>query len=285
MTTESRVETVAGQGDLPMVRIQTRWSVAEIYLQGATVTHFQKHGEPPLLFLSAKSRFEKDAPIRGGIPVIFPWFGKPADKPGQHGFVRSRVWEFAGSKTNTDGSVVARFTLACPEFPSVGVEYFVTVSDTLTVELIVKNGPEKVFVFENCLHTYFVVGDIHQTSVAGLQGVSYLDALENFARKTEREESIRFTAETDRVYVNTPHTTEIHDAALHRVIRVQKENSNSTVVWNPWIEKSKRMVDYGDDEYLRMVCVESGNVRAEAIKLSPGATASLRVKLSSSSLN
>ena len=81
MTKYSQAEQTTGQGGLQLLRIQTPWSVAEIYLQGATVTHFQKNGEVPLLFLSAMSRFEKDAPIRGGIPVIFPWFGKPEDKP------------------------------------------------------------------------------------------------------------------------------------------------------------------------------------------------------------
>ena len=281
MTKTSRAEQTIGQGGLPLVRIETPWSIAEIYLQGVTVTHFQKHNEAPLFFLSALSRFEKDAPIRGGIPVIFPWFGKPADRPGQHGFVRSRVWELAGTKTNTDGSVEARFKLPpCPELPSIGVEYVVTVGEALTAELTVQNASASEFVCENCLHTYFTIGDIHQTSVAGLKGVEYLDAVDNFARKTEQGDAIRFTAETDRVYFNTPHTTEIRDAALRRVIRVEKENSVSTVVWNPWIAKSKAMADYGDDEYLRMVCVESGNVKAEAIKLAPGGVATLKVKLS-----
>ena len=117
-----------------------------------------------------------------------------------------------------------------------------------------------------------------------MKGVEYLNEVDSFARKTERDDAIKFTAETDCVYFNTPHTTDIRDAALRRVIRVEKENSVSTVVWNPWIEKAKRMVDYGDDEYLRMVCVESGNVRAEAIKLAPGGVAKLKVKLSSSAL-
>ena len=265
-----------------MVRIETPRSVAEVYLQGATVTHFQKHKEAPLLFLSALSRFEDNAPIRGGIPVIFPWFGKPADKPSQHGSVRTRAWILAGTKSNPDGSVEARFTLPpCAELPSIAVEYLVTVSEALSVELIVTNQSASEFTFENCLHTYFTVGDISKTTVSGLKGVEYLDAMDNFARKTERDDAIRFKCETDRVYVNTTHTTEIHDAALRRTIRVEKENSVSTVVWNPWIEKAKRMTDYGDEEYKSMVCVESGNVRSEEIKLAPGGTSSLKVKLSS----
>ena len=265
-----------------MVRIETQWSAADVYLQGATITHFQKHKEAPLLFLSALSRFEDNAPIRGGIPVIFPWFGKPADKPAQHGSVRTRAWILAGTKSNPDGSVEARFTLPpSAELPSIVVEYVVTVGESLSAELIVTNQSAIQFSFENCLHTYFTVGDITKTTVSGLKGVEYLDAMDNFARKTEREDVICFTAETDRVYFNTPHTTDIHDATLRRTIRVEKENSVSTVVWNPWIDKAKRMTDYGDEEYKTMVCVESGNVRSEAIKLAPDGTSSLKVKLSS----
>lgn len=264
-----------------MVRIETRWSEAEIYLLGANVTHFQKHGDSPLLFLSEKSRFENGSPIRGGIPVIFPWFGKPADKPGQHGSVRARPWELVETSSLPDGCGRAKFRLPPgADLSSIAVEYIVTVGETLVAELIVTNQSSGDFVFENCLHTYFTVGDISKTSVTGLKGVEYLDAVDNFARKTEREDAIRFTCETDRVYFNTPHATEIHDDALRRTIRVDKLNSVSTVVWNPWIEKAKRMPDYGDEEYKTMVCVESGNVRSEAIKLSPGNRASLTINLS-----
>ena len=68
---------------------------------------------------------------------------------------------------------------------------------------------------------------IFQTSVTGLKGVEYLDAVDSFARKMERDDAIKFIAETDRVYFNTPHTTEIRDAALRRVIRVEKPSAFS----------------------------------------------------------
>jgi D-hexose-6-phosphate mutarotase len=268
------------------LQITTPWSAAEVYLHGAHVAQFQKAGEPPLLFMSAQSRFEKDAPIRGGIPVIFPWFGKPADKPGQHGSVRSRAWDLKEIATSPDGAVTVRLVLpSSADLPAaVTVEYLVTVRDTLTAELVVTNQSAGEFAFENCLHTYFTIGDINTVSVTGLKDVEYLDATDGFARKLEREDAIRFTCETDRVYFNTAHTTEIHDPTLRRTIRVEKSNSLSTVVWNPWIAKAKAMPDYGDEEYKQMVCVESGNVRDEAIKLAPGETSNLAVKLSSASL-
>ena len=267
------------------MEVTTPWSRAEIYFHGAHVTQFQRHGEPPLLFLSQCSRFESGAPIRGGIPIILPWFGKPADKPGQHGIARIREWELKEVVSPADGSVNLR--LGLPEQPELSgcvVDYVVGVSDTLTAELILTNKSTQALKFENCLHTYFTVGDINAVSVTGLKGVDYLDSLENRKAKTEANDAIRFTAEVDRIYVNSSQATEIRDESLRRVIRVEKEHSLSTVVWNPWIAKAKAMPDYGDDEYQRMVCVESGNVAQNEIALPPGETSRLKVKLSAETL-
>lgn len=268
-----------------MLEITTPWSSAEIYLHGAQVTHFKKHDEPPLLFLSQCSRFAACQPIRGGIPIIFPWFGKPADKPAQHGFARVRDWELKEMAVSPDGTVTVRLRMPecgeSPECPACAVDYLVTVSDTLTAELAVMNRSAREFTFENCLHTYFAVGDIGAVKVVGLKGVDYLDQVEAFARKTETNDAIRITSEVDRTYLDTPHTVEIHDAALRRTIRVEKEGSASTVVWNPWIENSKGMPDFGDEEYQQMICVESGNVATDKINLPPGQTSRLKVKLSS----
>jgi len=264
------------------MEVTTPWSRAEIYFHGAHVTQFQKHGEPPLLFLSQCSRFEAGAPIRGGIPIIFPWFGKPADKAGQHGFARVREWELKEVVSPADGSVILRLSLPQqPELPGCVVEYVVGVSNVLSAELIVTNKSDQQLKFENCLHTYLTIGDISAVSVTGLKGVDYLDSLEGRQRKTESDDGVGFTGEVDRIYINTPQAVEIRDESLRRVINVEKEHSLSTVVWNPWIAKAKAMSDYGDDEYQRMVCVESGNVAVNEVTLPPGETSRLKVKLSS----
>lgn len=280
----SRITFLTGGGGLPKLAITTAWSTAEIYLHGAHVTHFQKPGEPPLLFLSEESRFEPGVPIRGGIPIIFPWFGKPAGKPGQHGFVRNRSWTLKEIKAKDTGIITVRLMLPpCPELGdgAIAVEYAVTVGDTLSAVLSVTNRSALAYVFESCLHTYFTIGAIDTLKVVGLQGVAYLDSLDGHQRKIEAPDAIGFVGEVDRTYVNTPHRVEIHDAALQRVIRVEKTGSASTVVWNPWLAKAKAMPDFGNEEYQRMVCVESGNVAENHVTLAPGATATLTVKFSS----
>jgi D-hexose-6-phosphate mutarotase len=283
-----RVTFQDGQNGLPALEITTPWSTAEIYLHGAHVTRFKKQNEPPLLFMSQCSRFVEDQPIRGGIPVIFPWFG-PREGMAQHGFARVKNWELKEFAPAADGSVSVRFRLPdCPEassYPPFTVEYVVTVNETLKLELLVKNDSSgEELDFENCLHTYFEVGDASQITVQGLQGASYQDKTAPFALRKEKEPVIRIASEVDRTYLDTTGAVEILDPALGRKILVEKSGSRSTVVWNPWIAKSQQMPDFGSEEYQRMVCVESGNVSSNSVKLAPGQSSSLTVKLSSAAL-
>lgn len=282
--TPGKVTFMDGRGELPMLEISTRWSTAEIYLHGAHVTHFKKQDEPPLLFLSQCSRFAEKEPIRGGIPIIFPWFG-PREGMGQHGFARVKTWELKEFVPAPDGSVSVRFGLPeCPEasgFPAFSAEYTVSVNESLTLDLVVVNkSKDDVFTFENCLHTYFEVSDVGAVSISGLKGASYLDKTADFAQKTESEDAIRISSELDRIYLNTTAPVEILDRKLGRTIRVEKNGSISTVVWNPWVGKAQQMPDFGNEEYERMVCVESGNVASNSIKLPPGEISKLSVTLS-----
>ncbi|HKI68444.1 MAG TPA: hypothetical protein VKA67_02565, partial [Verrucomicrobiae bacterium] len=100
------------------------------------------------------------------------------------------------------------------------------------------------------------------------------------ARKDGENWELRVTKETDRVYPNTTGTVEICDEQLQRIVRVEKFNSQSTVVWNPWTTQ-KLSDDFDPAEYKNMICVESGNVKHNKISLSPGGTALLKVVLSS----
>jgi D-hexose-6-phosphate mutarotase len=272
-----RVTVFSGKGGLPALRIETETAEAEIYLHGAHVTAYQRKYGTPLLFMSAASDFEADKPIRGGVPVIYPWFGGREGHPA-HGTARITDWNLTETSLLPDGSVRLCFQL--PSEETADVRFIVTVGSTLTMEFSVTNNGTTDITLENCLHTYFHISDIHQIEVAGLKGGRFLDTLTD-TEHIEQEETIRFTAETDRVYQDTDATAEIRDPSLGRSIVIRKSGSKSTVVWNPWIDKSKRMPDFGDDEWPQMVCVESGNVKENAITLKPGEESVLKVEISS----
>jgi glucose-6-phosphate 1-epimerase len=279
-----RVLFSEGNGDLSKLEINTAWGNAELYFHGAHVTHFQKKDEPPLLFMSQLSRFNEGTPIRGGIPVIFPWFG-PREGESAHGFARIQAWELREVSQLATGEVSLRLCLpdspSASLFPKFTADYWVTVGKTLSAKLVVANiSQDQDFTFENCLHTYFYIGDINSISITGLKGTNYLDKTENFARKTEPSEHIKISRETDRIYLDTAAPVEIHDSKLGRRIRIEKSGSSSTVVWNPWVDKAQEMPDFGNDEFQRMVCVESGNVADNKLTLPAGKSSTLEVQIS-----
>ncbi|MES2475496.1 MAG: D-hexose-6-phosphate mutarotase [Verrucomicrobiota bacterium] len=264
-----------GLGGLPVVRINSPWSSAEIYLHGAHVTAFQKNGEAPLLFMSGASHFEPGMPIRGGIPIIFPWFGARDGHPA-HGTARIAAWELFATSVLPDQSVQA--SLRLPDDGPLAATYHVTVGASLRLELVVENSAETEQSFETCLHTYFHVGDIDEVSIHGLSGNTYLDKVLT-GNHVQAEEPLLITGETDRVYQDSVTPVEILDPTVRRRIRIGKSGSRSTVVWNPWIAKSKAMPDFGDDEYPHMVCVESGNVGPDRVTLAASEQATLTVEI------
>jgi D-hexose-6-phosphate mutarotase len=281
-----RVAFVHGNGGLTKAIVTAEGGMAEVYLHGAHVTHFQKNGEPPLLFLSARSWFGPGKPIRGGVPICFPWFGNRDGEP-SHGFARITEWQLVKTSVTADGAV--SLLLAMPEIPgraasnSLRTELAVIVADTLTMELTTTNEScDGTLEVENCLHSYFLVGDIGAVGIAGLQGAPFDDnaAGGNGERKVENDSVLRITKETNRVYPNSTGTVEIRDEHLRRKIRVEKSGSASTVVWNPWTTQ-KLPDDFDPAEHRHMVCVESGNVKQNKISLAPGESTSLKVLISS----
>jgi glucose-6-phosphate 1-epimerase len=285
----NRVQFISGNGGLTKAVVTSKFSTAEIYLHGAHITGFQKNGEPPLIFMSRKSYFAPGKAIRGGVPICFPWFGN-RDGDVSHGFARTTEWKLIETSAAVDGSVTLHFRL--PEIPgraawkNLHAEFFVTVSDKLTMELISTNEScDKTFEFENCLHTYFHVGDISAVNIHGLRGAHYLDNATggNGELKIQSESTLRIPKETNRLYLDTTAAVEIRDEIYQRTIRVEKSGSNSTVVWNPWTTQ-KLPDDFDPAEHKKMVCVESGNVKQNKISLAPGKTSTLKVILTTTPL-
>ena len=272
------VRIEAGKGGLRRVVIEAAQADAEIYLQGAHVTHFQPHSGKAVLFMSAKSWFEPGKPLRGGIPICFPWFGPRQDgKPGAaHGFGRLLDWELISAEQTGDGVVTIGLRLVSNEATrkewdgEFEAEYRVTVGPTLHIELRVRNTSKQPLRIEEAFHTYLAISDVRQVSIEGLAGTAYSDRVGTPHDETEGAEPIRIIAETDRIYRNTQTKCVVQDPGWKRRLVVEKTGSNATVVWNPWIAKARAMPDFGDEEWPSMLCIETCNVRENALTLAPG---------------
>ena len=284
-----RVAVVAGNGGLPKIVVATKTTTAEIYPHGAHLTRFQKNGEPPLIFVSRKSYFAPGKPIRGGVPICYPWFGNRDGEP-SHGFARTAEWQVVKTAAAPDGTVTVLLALA-PQpgreaWNALRTEFCVTVGETLTMELTSNSEAcDGALEIEDCLHTYFQVGDIGAVSLLGLREAPFNDfaAGDTGTRKVEPDAVLRIQKETNRVYPDNTAAVEIRDENFGRTIRVEKSGSKSTVVWNPWTTQ-KLPDDFDPAEYRQMVCVESGNVKQNKILLPPGGTAALKVVISSGPL-
>ncbi len=258
-----------------------------IYLHGAHVTHFQPRGQKPILFLSGKSLFQTGKAIRGGVPLIFPWFGPNSADPKlpAHGFARTTAWTLESISRDGDRAVVelslkpsdSTRRLWPHEFE---LRYRLTVGSSLQMELTVRNVGADAWRFEEALHTYLAVADVRKVAITGLAATEYLDKVQNARRLTQGSEPITITGETDRVYLNTGADVVVDDAVEKRRLHVAKDLSNDTVVWNPWIDKARAMADFGDDEWPAMLCIESANVGENAISLSAGAMHTMKTILS-----
>jgi glucose-6-phosphate 1-epimerase len=269
-------QIVEGNGGLPKVRITSPAVEGEMYLHGAHITSWKPAGREEVLFLSSGSRWEDGHAIRGGVPVCFPWFGGKANDPNApaHGFVRTKAWLLESIAQVGDAVTVSMFTESNAstkrwwpaDFRLVHRARF---GSELSLELVLTNTGRTALRFEEALHAYHRVGDIEKVRVQGLDTVRYLDKTDSNQEKTQRGEIV-IVSETDRVYLNTQHAVELEDPILHRRTRVTKENSLTTVVWNPWVEKARAFSDLGDNEWRQMICMESSNVSDFAVDLAPG---------------
>lgn len=266
-----------GLGGLTRATIRNEHATAEVYLHGGHVTAFQPHGKREVLWMSEDAVFAPPKAIRGGVPVCWPWFGPhptDPDKP-QHGFARNQRWSVNSAEMFADGRTRLSLILRSDahtraHWPHVfELELDIIVGRELRLELVSRNTGEEPFVVGGALHTYFALDDINRARVEGLDGREYLDQLDGMARKRQ-DGAIRVAEEVDRIYVDTEDECRIVDEAADREIHVGKEGSRSTVVWNPWTEKSKRMGDYPDEGYRTMICIETTNADEDLHTVEPG---------------
>ena len=265
-----------GGAGLPVAEIATPQASARIALQGAHVLAWQPAGQSPVLWLSKAAVHAPGQAVRGGVPVCWPWFGAREGLPA-HGLVRTRLWDVRSAGQDAAGRVVLRLgmsddasTRALWDF-AFDLELCATVGSTLSLALSTRNTGAAAFTITQALHSYFCVGDITQTVVQGLDGCNYLDKVQNFS-PARQSGGVEFRGETDRIYIDTRADCLIQDRVGDRTIRVAKQGSTSTVVWNPWREREQALTDMAPGEHRHMLCVETCNAGPDQITLAPGAT-------------
>jgi glucose-6-phosphate 1-epimerase len=262
------VEFVETEHGLVKAVVSQSGMTGEMFLQGAHVTGWQPTDAQPVLFTSSRANFAPGKAIRGGVPVIFPWFGPHPTDPAQpqHGLVRAAAWRLEEVEQHSDG-VALQLSLAPEGF---ALRYRVSFGAELSLALAVRNTSQSTVTVEDALHTYFAVSDVEHVSVTGLETCSFIDKTAGMQRHPPARAPLSLTQETDRVYLDVPDRLTVSDPDWGRRVVIDKSGAASTIVWNPWPEKAAAMADLGTDNWRGMICVETGNVADNRISLPPG---------------
>lgn len=273
-----QLKIIEGKGSFPVIAIENSKAKALISIYAGQVLSFQPVGESAdLMFVSENAYYKTGKATKGGIPICWPWFGPDPKGLGRasHGFVRNRLWTLLSTETTPTGDTqVTLGVTASDETREIWPHTFeltleITVGTRLTVALITQNKGSETFSITQALHTYFTIGDINQVKVLGLEDTTYLDKVDGGAQK-DQVGAVTVSAEVDRVYQLVKPELVIDDPALGRHIRITTEGSQTTIVWNPWMEISAKMADLEEQDYQKFICVETANAANEVVNVSPG---------------
>jgi len=274
-----QLEFIEGKGRLPIIRIKSSKATALISLHAGQVLSFQPKGETDdMMFLSSKAYYQDGKAIKGGTPICWPWFGADPEGKGRpgHGFVRNRSWNVIATEALSNGDIKVTLGLDdTPETQAIWPKAFslrqeIVVSDTLTLTLITRNTGKEKFSITQALHTYFKIGDIAQVKVLGLEGCDYIDKVGGGSAQKQQSGAVIIESEVDRIYLNVGNVLTIDDNVLSRRIQITSQGSKTAVVWNPWEKISKEMADLEDDDFKRLLCVETTNAASDVVEVAPG---------------
>ena len=243
---------------------------ADIALDGAHVVSWTPAGETEnRLFVSTRSHYGPGTSIRGGIPVIFPQFGKFGELQ-QHGFARNRRWSVV------DGASAGGATLRLADDNDTRAmwphRFKLTVDvqvagDTLSIAMHVVNTDTAPFTFTAAFHPYFAMQNAFDAHVDGLAGCAYRDALRDGAIDTERDASLVITGALDRVYYEAPDALIVRDST--RTLHITKRGFPEAVVWNPGDAGTLGRDDFVPGDERHMLCVEAARI-ATPVMLAAG---------------
>ena len=270
--------------ELVCIRIQHPKASALIALQGAQLLEYTPIGRKPVIWLSDQAEFKQGQSVRGGIPICWPWFGDARKNPDSvqkhlpsgplpaHGWVRDKPWLLETIDSN-DERVALKLKFPTSIWPAPfphGVELtlHIEIGDELRLNLITRNGSNETLSFSQALHSYFAISDVENIQIENLEGVTFIDTLDNWQEKVE-ESPVRIAGETDRIYLDTPEVISIQDDPWQRTTQIESDTSKSAVVWNPWIEKGKRLSQFDAESYRKMLCVETADAAKHCVQLEP----------------
>lgn len=265
MTAESTVKFVKNKvGENTLLTINHSRFSAQLSLYGAQLLSFVPTDNKDRLWLSDTAVLDGSKPIRGGVPICWPWFGPSVEKGlPQHGYARTAHWQITETTENNESVCLTLTPVDSSAILKLPLQLTVriTLSDTAQIELITTNKSNEPQPLSQAIHSYFYCPSIiEQTKLVGLENTEYADKLTNETK--QQLGSVTINTSADRVYLSRTSQLELQGQGDKLVI--SGENHDSVVVWNPWLG-AKDMADFDDEGYKHMLCVEMANTQGLTI--------------------
>ena len=263
------------------IEIKNSAASAKIALQGAHIFSFKRSDEE-LLWLSRESAFENGTAIRGGIPICWPRFGNLDTSLPQHGFARIFIFELVSVHEESEILTTVHIKLKSSKESrkiwdyTFELDIFFYISETLKIEMKTTNSDTKEFFITEAFHTYFNISKIADVQIFGLENRHYIDTL--IDKEVVQRGSIKIDKEVDRIYKESSSEIVLEDS--EKKVRIEAFNSNSVIVWNPWIEKCAKMSGMQKEGYKKFVCIESANALDDFKIVKPNKSVSISVEYS-----
>ena len=271
--------------DSSVIKLATSHSSVEVSPCGARILSLKIRGDE-VLWRPREWRLEGgEGWAHGGIPVCWPWFGLNGPDPSSlHGFAHTRRFSVRRKTEAKERSELVLGLSADAETRRLwpydfDLEYKITLTDRLRLELKTVNTGKETFRFTTGFHPYFAIGDRDRTVVTGTDGMRFCDS-----RVTKEFESVwkgdmPLLSSFDHVFVEKGPTAfhAIEDAARGRRIELSSGGAARLVVWSPGSEEPAEenpapgRLAAGD--WRRFVCVEPAILWQEAARsVAPGAS-------------
>lgn len=268
---------------LSSIDIQTPLCSASVCLHGAQILSWKPAGHEECLYTSPQAVFEESTPIRGGIPLCWPWFGKKENLP-SHGVARTSIWKIDHMGIDKETQVASIHLNLFPDDEQLPIAFLrISLSNQLRMRLQTTargRGGELTAAF----HNYFNVGDVQQCKIIGLGKIPYEELGMPYAAASKKESDFPITLNgpIDRIYTARKPLSKvlIEDPVKSRTINVEAENTHSIVAWNPWEKGAKNISDLPDDHWKNFICVEPSITKHTPIILQPGQTHVMRQVIS-----
>ncbi|MBU0913890.1 MAG: D-hexose-6-phosphate mutarotase [Gammaproteobacteria bacterium] len=249
--------------DLPCYVLSCGQATAVISSYGAHVLSYKPQAEVEVIYLSPDSVWQNNSPIRGGVPVCWPWFGPAAtefnpdaQKLPNHGLVRTELWQLV-QQSVTDTAVSIELRIEAQALPYSNAPSYLSLTLQLTEAALTMTLNSDQGLQQAALHSYFTVDSVHQVAVSTLTG-SYLDKVKAGERFEQQQPELKFSEEVDRVYLDT--TGELTLKQEKNAVQITQQGHDASVLWNPWTEKAAALKDLPDSGYLDFVCVETARL-------------------------